>query len=279
MNSECWLPKLSCKSKIGFSSLNSAYYWARYCAEQGDVAEAFEAIASAEPYSASLVDARGVAGFDYLLIARTAKDPKVVARAIDSAVSKLDNNHPEESCKYNLACAGKEIGVRVRRAKEKDIARATELLVGVIDTIKTSPVEPQVDAILKDPLLKPIALQPQVCNAVRDFKWEPLPFGAPASPSIRFVALWSSDQNSTIYTTQRRLARLTPSALETDLLHSVFNDESALRTETAGSGDTIPNSGGERYRNVVPGMCGLRDLSEDRLTFDGSVTVRPERSP
>ncbi len=127
-------------------------------------------------------------GFDYLLIARAAKDRKVVASAIDSAGRKLDNNHPDESCRYNLACAlAKRSEFESAGQKGKDIARATELLVGVIDTIKTSPVEPQVDAILRDPLLKPIASQPEVCKAVKDFKWEPLPFGRPPVPVLE---LW-----------------------------------------------------------------------------------------
>lgn len=149
-------------------------------AEQGDTSAAARMISSAKPFATNLYDVRGVAGYDYLLIARITKDQAVSDLAIQNAVHELDNDHSDVACRYNLACA---LAMRCQReasvAKDRDLRRATELLLSVINTLKSSPIEPQVSAIGKDPFLKPVVAQPEVTKALETFEWSPYRFRPP----------------------------------------------------------------------------------------------------
>lgn len=156
-------------------------------AEQGDTASAVRMIRSAKPFANNLFDDRGMVGHDYLLIARASKDPKVIASAVENAVQELDNNQSDVSCRYNLACAlSKRCQGETAVEKERDLGRAVDLLLSVIDTLKTGPLEPQIDAIGRDPFLKPVVERAEVREALDNFRWNPLLL----RPPVLMPELW-----------------------------------------------------------------------------------------
>jgi hypothetical protein len=156
-------------------------------AELDETVEAAEITAKASPFATQLFDDRGVAGYDYLLIARVSNNPNVVTDALHQALQKLENGHADPACRYNLACTLSKMSDFTPDAeKDKLVKRATELLTAVVDYLKKGPVEPQIEAIRADPFLRAVVSQPVVKKALDSFVWDPYV----VRPDIPLESLW-----------------------------------------------------------------------------------------
>jgi hypothetical protein len=155
--------------------------------EKGKVEEAFRSVVQAKNFAGELKDARCFAGYVHLLIARAARKPNDVVRAIHAACSELSGDHVVVPCHYNYACAlGEQAELSSGEKREEYVQKAATLLVSVLRQMNRFPLKMEPQAIVKDPFLKHVVEQEAVRQALDDYNWNPRAFDREPMPMYEF---------------------------------------------------------------------------------------------